>query len=112
MRAVSKSYILLFALFALHLSLCSSSMAQLVGRIESMKLLTPEVGWAATKHTLFWTGDAGAHWKEITPNTKRGYMITSVFFLDVSHGWVLLAHGGAEDPKTGIADTLFDLGNL
>jgi photosystem II stability/assembly factor-like uncharacterized protein len=88
--------------------------------ITSMKLLSPTTGWAATDTVLFWTGDEGAHWKDITPPQSedpkpRGdskcnvpvncdastltYLfqdhtrhLASVFFLDSSAGWVLVAH--------------------
>src|SRR5216684_7615817 len=82
-------------------------LAQQAGRVESMKLLTPDVGWAATSQKLFWTIDAGAHWKDITPklNHKR-QMLSSVFFLDASTGWVLLNCGDDRDPK--IDDVCFE----
>jgi len=75
------------------LSFCLSSSAQ----ITSMKLLTPQVGWAANGQSLFWTADGGTHWKDITPQTTVKEVISSVFFLDASTGWVLLAHGDQDD---------------
>jgi photosystem II stability/assembly factor-like uncharacterized protein len=54
-----------------------------------MKLLTPEVGWAATPNQVFWTRDSGHHWRDITP-TFRETEVASVFFLSNSSGWVLL----------------------
>ncbi len=97
--------------FSLLLTLCllNTTQAQQAGRIESMKLLTPDVGWAATNKKLFWTTDGGAQWKDISPRTKSDRVITSAFFLDVSHGWALLAHAGKEDPQTGVSETLFEL---
>jgi photosystem II stability/assembly factor-like uncharacterized protein len=83
--------------------------AQQAGRVESMKLLNSEVGWAATNRRLFWTTTAGHEWKDITPKTKMDRTIASVFFLDVANGWVLLAYAGKEDPRTSISETLFDL---
>lgn len=54
-----------------------------------MQLLVPGKGWArGSNGRLFWTDDDGAHWTNISPNTTS-YM-TDIFFLDVSHGWVLL----------------------
>jgi photosystem II stability/assembly factor-like uncharacterized protein len=82
----------------LTLCVCRATHAQQAGRIESMKLLTTNVGWAATNKKLFWTADGGAQWKDITPkiNHKR-QMISSVFFLNVSTGWVLLNCGDDRD---------------
>lgn len=75
----------------LALFLCSAVSAQ---QIASMKLLTPEVGWAATAQKLFWTTNGGAQWKDITPKLKHEEQgISSVFFLDSSTGWVLLRCG-------------------
>jgi photosystem II stability/assembly factor-like uncharacterized protein len=77
----------------------SATQAGQAGRIESMKLLTPEVGWAATNKKLFWTTDGGAQWKDITPkiNHKEQH-ISSVFFLNSSTGLVLLSCNDARDP--------------
>jgi photosystem II stability/assembly factor-like uncharacterized protein len=96
---------------SLLLTLClfHDTQAQQAGRIESMKLLTPNIGWAATNQKLFWTTDDGAHWKDITPKTKPGRTITSAFFLDPSHGWMVLAFKGEENQQTGINETLFEL---
>lgn len=95
--------------FFLTLAVCRSTHAQSVGRIESMKLLTTDIGWAATRNKLLWTTDGGASWKDITPNTARDRTITSATFSDESHGWVLLAHRSGDDPQTGFGKTLFDL---
>jgi photosystem II stability/assembly factor-like uncharacterized protein len=105
--------------FALVFAVCLNAMAQSssaapaigysAGRIESMKLLTTDTGWAARRNKLFWTTDGGASWKDITPNTARGRTITSATFSDLSHGWVLLAHRREDDPQTGFGKELFDL---
>lgn len=60
-------------------------------KVTSIKLLTLEMGWAATGHTLFWTNNAGHEWKEITPKAALSEEIASVFFLDTSHGWTLMS---------------------
>jgi len=99
----------LAAVFFLTLSVCGSTHAQVAGHIESMKLLTTDIGWAATRNKLFWTTDGGASWKDITPNTARGRTITSATFSDQSHGWVLLAHRRGDDPQTGFGKSLFEL---
>lgn len=68
------------------------------GRLESAKLLSAEVGWASTRSHLFWTTNAGAEWKDITPKPAiADAVISAVFFLDTSAGWVLFA--GASDSK-------------
>lgn len=92
----------------LTLCLSSAASAQQAGRIESMKLLTSNIGWAATKSHLFWTTDGGAQWKDITPklNHKR-QMVSSVFFLDASTGWALLSCG--DDRNLRVDDGCFEL---
>lgn len=64
--------------------------------IDSMQLLTPEIGWALSVRSggnLFWTEDKGLTWKEITPSRSLfGFQsIVSVFFLDTRQGWALSA---------------------
>jgi photosystem II stability/assembly factor-like uncharacterized protein len=90
----------------LTLCLCADVSAQKAGGIESMKLLTPEVGWAATSSRLFWTDDGGAKWKDITPRTKAQTEIVSVFFLNTSAGWALLVENRSTDePRFDLAAT-------
>lgn len=96
-------------ILSLILTVCIAASAQQAGRIESMKLLTPDVGWAATNKKLFWTTNGGAGWKDITPRTTEQRTIASVFFLDTLNGWAVLAYAGKENPKTNISDTLFEL---
>jgi photosystem II stability/assembly factor-like uncharacterized protein len=97
----------LAVVFFLTLCVCTSTRAQVAGQIESMKLLTTDTGWAATRTHLFWTTDGGTHWADITPKSaKVGATISAVFFLDASSGWVLLAHGAGEDqPEFEMATT-------
>jgi len=72
-----------------------------------MKLLTPEVGWAATGQELYWTTDGGAQWRDITPKLQhKSQEVSSVFFLDSSTGWALLHCGDDRNPK--IDDTCFE----
>ena len=83
------------------ITLCLSAIvsAQSAGRIESMKLLTPDVGWAATNKKLFWTTDGGAQWKDITPKLDhKEQRVSSVFFLDASSGWAWLSCSDGRDP--------------
>ena len=73
-----------------------------------MKLLTSNIGWAATKSHLFWTTDGGAQWKDITPKLNhRRQMVSSVFFLDASTGWALLSCG--DDRNLRVDDGCFEL---
>ena len=94
---------------SLAVSLCffSHSGAEAASRIESMKLLTPDTGWVATTKNLFWTTDAGRHWKQITPKMSPGQSTDSVFFLDTSIGWALLIGGNAAaiEPQFELAST-------
>src|SRR5580698_7957351 len=95
----------------LALCLCIPSIAEQVGQIKSMKLLTPDIGWASTSQKLFWTADAGAHWKDITPKLHHKWQIvSSVFFIDSSSGWVVLkcadrTNNAADDPCFEVAST-------
>jgi probable HAF family extracellular repeat protein len=77
------------------------------GTLQSMKLLTQQVGWTATESRLFWTTDGGDHWRDITPPTHSGQRIASIFFLDVLDGWVLFAgdEENADEPRFEITST-------
>ncbi len=101
MRTLRWTFTLLFALL-----LCAIAAAQQPGELESMKLLTPEVGWTATAQRLFWTTNAGGDWKDITPKTSfPEEEIASAFFLDTSRGWVLLSHRAEPEPRFDLAST-------
>jgi photosystem II stability/assembly factor-like uncharacterized protein len=85
--------------------LCSPASGQ---QIQSMKLLAPRVGWAATSESLFWTTDGGAHWKDITPRLNHKWQaVSSVYFLDASTGWVLLNCADRRNEK--LDDTCFEV---
>jgi photosystem II stability/assembly factor-like uncharacterized protein len=77
----------------------SAAVLIVLGRVHSVKLLTADVGWVTVDSLslpggqsgrLFWTLDAGANWKDITPPVQPAARIESVFFLDPERGWVLL----------------------
>jgi photosystem II stability/assembly factor-like uncharacterized protein len=70
----------------------SLSATDVGGDLRSMKMLTPQVGWAASNARLFWTYDGGNSWKDVTPKTGPSARIESVFFLDLLQGWVLLSN--------------------
>src|SRR2546429_655382 len=67
--------------------------------IQSMKLMAPGVGWAASSGQLFWTTDGGQNWKDITPPANPGTGISAVFFLDTSTGWVVLSRQADPDQE-------------
>src|ERR1039458_371978 len=84
-------------LLAFTISVCTTAMSQhnkapqsSYREIESMRLLTSSVGWASNDRHVFWTTDAGKHWKNIGPRIKPRQNIDAVFFLDTSIGWTLL----------------------
>ena len=84
--------------FFLTLAVCIPTRAQTAGRIESMKLLTADTGWAATRNKLFWTTDGGANWKDITPKLDhQEQQVSSVFFLDSTTGWALFSCSDGSD---------------
>ena len=69
-------------------------------RLESMKLLSPGTGWAATANSLYWTINGGKTWRDITPKTHhRHQTISSVFFLDTAAGWAVLRCADDRDEK-------------
>jgi photosystem II stability/assembly factor-like uncharacterized protein len=80
------------AAFAVLFSCCAfaSPAPATMGRIESMQLLTPTVGWAATHSHVFSTTDGGQIWSDITPPRPSGAqeVMASVFFKSPSNGWV------------------------
>src|SRR5215470_4256622 len=69
-----------------------------------MGLVTTGIGWIVQNQGagpnsddhLFWTSGDGANWKDITPRDPSSRQIASSFFLDASHGWVLLTVTGKE----------------
>jgi photosystem II stability/assembly factor-like uncharacterized protein len=88
---------------AVVLAVASTANAQ---GLQWMHLLGPGVGWAATSANLFWTTNNGQHWNDITPPRPiPDEGIASVFFLDSSIGWVLLAHYDEPMPRFDLAYT-------
>ena len=75
------------------------------GRLETMKLLTADVGWTASESHLFWTTDAGRTWRDITPEVDDDDGIASVFFLNTSTGWVLFSRYDEPQPFFDLAST-------
>ena len=57
--------------------------------IQAAQLVADGQGWLWLGHRLFWTGDGGLAWRDITP---AGVMeIKDIFFHDANHGWLLSA---------------------
>jgi photosystem II stability/assembly factor-like uncharacterized protein len=84
-----KSFLSLAAALFLFILLSPPASAQ---QIQSMKLLTPQVGWATSGNHLYWTTDDGGHWKDIAPPMSPKESLSGVFFLDTSTGWVVLSY--------------------
>ncbi len=94
-------------IFLARVLLCTVLIAA-TARAASMKLLTPETGWALAGPGLMWTTDGGADWTKITPPHPAGEHISSVFFVNTEDGWVLLTGPttGSEGPRFDIATTV------
>lgn len=70
----------------------------------SFHMLDERAGWGITETGVFRTDDGGLSWQDITPPGAAilAYGVAS-FFLDASHGWVLLVN--QDNPMT--AGTLY-----
>jgi photosystem II stability/assembly factor-like uncharacterized protein len=70
-----------------------------------MKLLESGVGWLTPgRNKILWTNDDGRDWKDIAPAAPdNDSVISSAFFLDSEHGWVVFTLG-----EPGVS-THFDL---
>lgn len=78
--------------------LCMSLSAS-AQQVQSMKLLTPQIGWVLNGQHLYWTTDNGAHWKDITPPKAPKEDVGGVFFLDKSTGRVVLSYSDEKDEQ-------------
>ena len=83
---------------ALGLGILSGSAAS-AQPTQAMKLLTPQVGWVRSGQHLYWTADAGAHWKDVVPSVSPEESLGGVFFLDTYTGWVLISHADDQDQQ-------------
>jgi len=93
------------SVYLLTILMVSSVAAAQSDNIHSMKLLTSQVGWAASQSRLFWTTSTGDSWSEITPKASTPMTIASVFFLDASTGWALLSDENEDKPRFTLAST-------
>jgi photosystem II stability/assembly factor-like uncharacterized protein len=63
------------------------------GGLGAIRLVKANTGWAITGTGILWTSDGGQNWKDITPHKAADENLASAFFLDETHGWILLEHG-------------------
>lgn len=79
----------------------------LAGPLPSFKLFGSSTGWVSMSNHLYWTTSGGKQWTDITPPGASNGTIESVFFLDTSSGWALLASGtdGEQQPSFSLAAT-------
>jgi photosystem II stability/assembly factor-like uncharacterized protein len=75
------------------------AVAQPTGSLNSMKLLTSRIGWAASEGHLLWTTTGGEKWDDITPQMSAQQKIGGVFFLNTSTGWVLISWSDEKDEQ-------------
>jgi photosystem II stability/assembly factor-like uncharacterized protein len=87
------------------LFLMSFCCANISAQQRFIQMLTPQIGWAFLGGRLYWTADAGAQWKDITPTAASQEVIASFCFLDTSTGWVLLGHADGDESRFDLAST-------
>jgi len=65
-RGISMQRLCVSSVFSLLLTpcLCTAGSAQQTDGVESMKLIAPSVGWAATGSRVPWTADGGSNWND------------------------------------------------
>lgn len=64
----------------------STSPQQQPMKVDSMQLLSSEIGWTLVEGKLYWTESAGTDWKDISPPDITLGEISSVFFLEAGLG--------------------------
>ena len=57
--------------------------------ISAFQVLTQQEGWILRGENLFWTGDGGASWQDISPTSQGRRQILGVTFLDSQLGWLV-----------------------
>jgi photosystem II stability/assembly factor-like uncharacterized protein len=58
------------------------------GSIQDYAPINEIDGWVLLNDHLYWTGDNGGTWKDITPNFSPGVSIQDVVFQDKDTGWI------------------------
>jgi photosystem II stability/assembly factor-like uncharacterized protein len=58
-------------------------------QVRAMQLLSSREGWVLDGDQLYWTGDGGATWRDISPNIEGLGQILGVTFLDSQQGWLV-----------------------
>jgi hypothetical protein len=58
-------------------------------QVQAMQPLSSKEGWVLNGDQLFWTGDRGASWEDISPNINEDGQILGVTFLDNRQGWLV-----------------------
>ena len=64
-------------------------------QLREMQQVSPEQGWAIQGQQIWWTGDGGSKWKDITPPPARSNDLLAAQFLDEYQGWLLV-----QNPET------------
>ena len=57
--------------------------------VESMQMLSPDIGWAVAQGRFYWTESGGADWNTVSQSGLTQGQISSAFFLDTRQGWAL-----------------------
>jgi photosystem II stability/assembly factor-like uncharacterized protein len=66
--------------------------------VQDFKLVSAHQGWLLLHggQQLFWTGDGGRSWRDITPSAAQAAPIQAVAFVDSAAGWLVLGQPGAD----------------
>jgi photosystem II stability/assembly factor-like uncharacterized protein len=63
-------------------------------KLRTMQLINARSGWALVAENLLWTGDGGASWQDITPQTALPVHLLNVTFTSPLNGWLVRLLGG------------------
>lgn len=73
--------------------------------VSTAQRLDATRGWAIASGRLFWTEDAGQHWREMTPGLPEAAQIGNAFYLDAQQAWVLACETQSSDSLIQVAYT-------